>query len=701
METIDPTQSMPASDSSQEIALDLGPVYFRRLSGEEAARVDEICDVFETKLVTGQQPRIEDYLGGFKGNVRSALVCELLILELEHLKSAGKVPDHIAYRNRLPEDVRVVDRVFDHLFPRPAAVKTDAEETEIRIPEYQLQRKLGSGGMGTVYKAIQLSLERDVAIKVLREDRVSDVESRLRFMQEMKVVGQLKHPNIVEAYDAGHPSGVYYLAMEYIDGLDLAAVVRRRGPLPVADACEVARRAAMGLQKAHRLNLVHRDIKPSNLLLGRASSHDDYVELKIADLGLARLGAVAAKQEESEQRHVMGTFDFMAPEQFFNPDEVDVRADIYSLGCTMYSLLLGKAPFSGRKFNNAVQKMKAHRSNPPPMLRHVRPDVPEELEAMIQKMAAKTPEQRFQTPEDLAEALAPFCDGHDLTELLHSAEESEERPESTKQIMISPTVSQVDMESPTAKIVRPESDPPVQNESTAAVSTNPAGVEEPKAETLPEKEPASRKKAFAVAGILLGVIALAAIALILLRPGDGPPIPSKASKTIDLLARVEAAQDSVGGDWLREDGTLVSPAAPDTWLLLRADPPEQYKLEIKLSENRSLAFAVGIVRNGEPIPVVHRKVRAVAIDDSPQTSGDKKALAKKLGFVTGSKETYTCIVRKEGFVVAFEDMIITARRKGELYAIDTSWLPPRWKGLFLATRSGPVRITAIRMTPLP
>ena len=269
-----------------------------------------------------------------------------------------------------------------------------------KLGEYQLLEQLGSGGMGTVYKALHTKLDRHVAIKVLPKGRLQDEQAIARFEREMKAIGSLAHPNVVRATDAREIAGTRFLVMELLDGLDLDQVVRRCGPLRVADACEVVRQASLGLQCAHEHNLVHRDIKPSNLMLTSSG------QVKILDLGLARTEFAHAPGEElTATGQALGTIDYMAPEQVAEKAAVDVRADIYSLGCTLYKLLTGNAPFSGRGCETVFEKMQAHLKKPPPQIRSVRRDVPPDLAAIIYRMLAKSPEERYAKPGQVADAL--------------------------------------------------------------------------------------------------------------------------------------------------------------------------------------------------------------------------------------------------------------------------------------------------------
>ncbi|MBI3863275.1 MAG: SUMF1/EgtB/PvdO family nonheme iron enzyme [Planctomycetia bacterium] len=283
----------------------------------------------------------------------------------------------------------------------------------VRIRDYRILEKRGEGGMGAVYKAIHERLERTVAIKVLTPDRLRDSQGVSRFQREMKAVGKLQHPNIVSAHDAGEADGTHFLVMEYVEGLDLGALVSRLGPLPVPDACELIRQAALGLEHVHEHGLVHRDIKPSNLMLTTGG------QVKILDLGLALLHdpQQPAGAELTATSQLMGTADYVSPEQAENTHGVDIRADLYSLGCTLYKLLTGTAPFSGKEFDTPLKKIMAHVQRTPPAIAGRRADLPAGLAAVVDRLLAKAPANRYATPAEVAAALAPFASGCDLARL--------------------------------------------------------------------------------------------------------------------------------------------------------------------------------------------------------------------------------------------------------------------------------------------
>jgi len=281
------------------------------------------------------------------------------------------------------------------------------------VREYDLLEKIGQGGMGTVYKALHSRLKRIVALKVLADHRLGDPAAVDRFSREMQAVGKLAHPNIVRAFDAGEADGRHYLVMEYIDGIDLSRLSRRCGPLPVAEASELVLQVSLALQHAHEHGLVHRDIKPSNVMLTRAGN------VKLLDLGIALLQPEEpATSDLTGTGQVMGTLDYMAPEQLDNTHAVDIRADIYGLGATLYKLLCGSAPATD---SQSRFRLPGESIPPVPNIRTIRGDIPKPVAAVIQRMLAPHPDQRYATPADVAEALKPFAAKSNLKQLALAA----------------------------------------------------------------------------------------------------------------------------------------------------------------------------------------------------------------------------------------------------------------------------------------
>ncbi|MFL5338783.1 MAG: serine/threonine-protein kinase [Gemmataceae bacterium] len=269
--------------------------------------------------------------------------------------------------------------------------------------KYKLLEHLGTGGMGSVYLCEHVLMRRRVALKVLPNDKVSDAVVLERFYREARAVAALDHRNIVRAHDIDHDGDLHFLVLEYVDGSSLQWIVERFGPLAIPRAVSAMRQTADGLQHAFQAGLMHRDIKPGNLLIDRMGL------LKILDLGLARFfddgGNLTRKHN---LQNVLGTADYLAPEQALDSSAVDIRGDIYSLGVTFYFILTGRSPY---KDGSISQKLMFHQISQPTPIHDFRPDVPKKLAAVIEKMMAKDPAQRFQTPAEVLEALEPWDEG--------------------------------------------------------------------------------------------------------------------------------------------------------------------------------------------------------------------------------------------------------------------------------------------------
>lgn len=308
---------------------------------------------------------------------------------------------------------------------QPGPVEDDEQEesqtqqklfAELRDhPRYRVTKVLGRGGMGTVYKAAHRLLDRPVVIKVIRSELLDNAAIVKRFEREARLAARLNHPNIVAVYEAEKLDCTQLLVMEFVEGVNLAELVKQRGLLPVAESCELIRQAAVGLQHIHELNLVHRDIKPANLLVSPAGV------VKILDLGLATLKTGQAGGELTTDRQFLGTVDYAAPEQWESSRDVDIRADIYSLGCTLYYLLVGQSPFPSSKYSTTMQQMWAHTQAPRPPISELRPDVPEAVAAVVNRMLATSADERYSTPAEVAAALQPFVEGCDLAEFVRTA----------------------------------------------------------------------------------------------------------------------------------------------------------------------------------------------------------------------------------------------------------------------------------------
>jgi serine/threonine protein kinase len=276
--------------------------------------------------------------------------------------------------------------------------------TQFFIGKYKLLELIGSGGMGAVFKAIQPEIGRVVAVKVLKPKSLKKATGLPRFLREIESAASLDHPNIVRAYDADEVNGTYLLVMEYIEGRDLKNYITSLQPMTLPWICECIRQAALGLQHAADQGMVHRDIKPANLMVCQTDSQVHPI-VKILDFGLARF--VSETEEDgglTRDGQAVGTPDYIAPEQAQNSRSADVRADIYSLGCTFFEMLTGQIPFP---VENLTEKLLQRVTHEVPRVRSLRPEIPQEIDDLVARMVRRNPAERFQTPAELASALLP------------------------------------------------------------------------------------------------------------------------------------------------------------------------------------------------------------------------------------------------------------------------------------------------------
>src|SRR5665213_982178 len=313
------------------------------------------------------------------------------VAELQHSAVWPNKPEELA--RLLVRDGFLTSFQADHLLR--------GRRPKFLIGKYVILDRLGAGGMGAVYLCEHLQLERQVALKVLPTDQAQDPGALARFIREAQAVAALNHPNIVRAYDVDVEGSTYFLVMEFVDGVDLQHLITKHGPLDPIRAAHYISQSAAGLQHAHQAGLVHRDIKPANLLLSRTGV------VKVLDLGLARFfhDDEDSMTKEHAGQVILGTADYLSPEQGRDSHDVDIRADIYSLGATFYFLLVGTAPFAEGTLN---QKLLWHQMKTPTPVRKLRPDVPEAMAAVVARMMSKDAAARYQMPADVAAALAPW-----------------------------------------------------------------------------------------------------------------------------------------------------------------------------------------------------------------------------------------------------------------------------------------------------
>lgn len=386
---------------------------FENLSLDLLREIEELATRFESELSQSRNPRLEDYLNQASPEIKKALLGELILLELEYQQKEFSPSLISSYLKRFREHPEVVEQVLTHRAERdsrqstissralessriskisasaPDELENSKSKKKVWIRDYYLIKKLGEGGMGTVYLAIHSLLEKRVALKLLRLDRNRDSKYISRFEAEMKAIGNLKHANIVAATDAGEVGGRYYLAMEYIEGVDLAKLIKRLGPLSIADACEIIAQASEALHHAHSTGWIHRDVKPSNLMV--SSSGD----VKLLDLGLAVATAYrSADSKLTQEGQVVGTPLYMAPETFDDERSVDSRADLYGLGIVFAELLTGLSPRDFTADNSS--RMEALTS---------RTDLPSDLLAVIIRMLDHEPSKRMASAQEVSERI--------------------------------------------------------------------------------------------------------------------------------------------------------------------------------------------------------------------------------------------------------------------------------------------------------
>ncbi len=283
--------------------------------------------------------------------------------------------------------IRIGDTVFELID------ETKNEPITLEIPGYDILERIGLGGMGTVFRARQISMDRVVALKVLNESYGKDQQFIERFIREARAAGRLSHPNVIHVHDVSEENGVHYFSMEYVDGTTVKRLLKRRGKMEVDKALDITLQTAKALEYAHENNIIHRDIKPDNLMLTK----DGVV--KVADLGIAK--TLHDASESGQSRRVFGTPHYMAPEQALGK-EIDARADVYGLGATFYHMLTGSTPFQG---NTVTDILKAHIQTPLPPIREKAPDVPGSVVAIVERMMAKTTDGRYADMGKTIEAL--------------------------------------------------------------------------------------------------------------------------------------------------------------------------------------------------------------------------------------------------------------------------------------------------------
>ncbi|MBX9581826.1 MAG: serine/threonine protein kinase [Gemmataceae bacterium] len=411
--------------------------------------------------------------------------------------------------------------------------------------KYKVLEPIGAGGMGKVFLCEHLILHKLVAVKLLGDGGKAAPPAGAveRFFREAKAAAALDDKNIARVYDLDWAGNVPFLVMEFVDGADLHRLVQGAGPLPVPQACDYIRQAALGLQHAHEIGLVHRDIKPGNVLVDRAGV------VKLLDLGLARFQLDTARNLSITERYdgqaVLGTADFISPEQAIDSSGVDIRADIYSLGCTFYFVLTGKLLWEDGSF---TQKLLWHQSRTPPRVRDSWPDVPDAVDEIVDRMLAKDPAERFQTPGEVAEVLGLWSvprPGPPAAELMPPANPgtyllglSPIPPPSSGRTVIPRAVATPTPRPRPPRPTPPPSTPPMSGLATERVrpQTTPPAEPPPAAGPAPASTPAPRHSFRRDLGLLLaGAVLAAAVAGLYVtvrevgwgRPANDPPTDAR------------------------------------------------------------------------------------------------------------------------------------------------------------------------------
>jgi tRNA A-37 threonylcarbamoyl transferase component Bud32 len=519
------------------------------------------------------------------------------------------------------------------------------------LGNYVLMEKLGQGGMGMVFKARHRKMGRVVALKVLSPSVTKNPRAVKRFQREAHAAAQLQHPNIVGAYDAGEDKGIHFLVMEYVDGSDLSSLVKKQGPTSIAQAVDCILQAAQGLAHAHAAGIVHRDIKPSNLLLASAGG------VKVLDMGLARFdssGNSTVPDELTQSGSIMGTCDYMAPEQALNSKYADQRSDVYSLGCTLYYLVTGKVMYAGE---TSMEKLLAHRETPTPAL----PGVSKGLQAVYQRMVAKDPKERYQSMKEAIAGLETVGGSHG-----HQVQASPVRKQarsSGKRWLLAGSallLAGVGLVAILAGRFFASRDT-----KTAAGPTGKAVIQ-----PLPEtrKTPAP--------------------------PGE-----------IDLLKRIDPQKHAVKGQWSFAERALVMPTDAAARLQVPVTPPEEYELEAMVRPEADVDLLVlGLVAGNRQFMVAldafNGKSGGLELIDGKRASENDTTY--RGGILTKGKPSNVVVrVSRRGVVVICDGKpIIDWKGDFGRLSLDPSWTVPDNKQFFLGGWGCTYRIEKLVLRPL-
>jgi serine/threonine protein kinase len=703
------------------------------LSSIAARSIDAICEQFEAELRAGRRPQIQRFAEERGVDLDPDTLQRLLIPELQGIEDEfleQGIPEDVATGEKKSEitenyasspanpDASEAEDVNgpQTLRPETAAdarrptVAESSSRRETRMPEYlreyQILSLIGRGGMGAVYKARHTKLDRILAVKVLPPDLLKDETAVARFERENRAVGKLDHPNIVRATDAGQVDGIHFLVMDLVEGMDLSHLSRRHGPLPVAVACELMRQAADGLQHAHENGLVHRDIKPSNLMVTRGG------EVKVLDFGLARLRSESTTEAElTMSGQIMGTWEYASPEQIADSQSVDIRADIYSLGCTLFKLLIGRSPYNDG-VRNSYALMCAHTTEPIPPIEELRPDVQQDVVDILKRMLAKSAEDRFACPAEVAEALAPFSVEAELPMFIGLAMAGDAP---TAAHVPQPTIVSALQSSSTGTLASEISDTELtdsrENVSHVIDITNsaiagqgtPAGVVEtpeysevpPESEETFEPPADGRRPWLTVPWIMFGATVIFCSIIFVVSLLNQP------GQAVALLQTLPGGREPIDG-WKFDGHTLTSPVEGVNSINFPLPLPKSYRLEMSVQREQGATLIVSASDEKTPWSVEFSSRATIVENDDSVGSPSKAKLVDSGWDLTRQSPSLIVITVRPNRIQVERDGAKVIEWEGEFASLagSTTTKDARASEIILTTKDSEYRISDLRMVPL-
>jgi serine/threonine protein kinase len=652
--------------------------------------------VREEKTTHPTDEQLADFVAGKLGHADQMLVESHVAECVNCCEFLRSLPDDtLLHRMRLADTSFLPDETHTGLAPatdRPGEPSSKLPPELANHPRYRIVRKLGEGGMGVVYEAEHRMMQRPVALKVISRRLVNNQEAIERFHLEVKAAAMLSHRNIVTAYDAERAGDLHFLVMEFVAGTSLSQLVRQHGRLSVLHACNFTMQAALGLQHASEHGMVHRDIKPQNLMRTPKGT------IKILDFGLARLASEVDSARLTRAGSALGTADYMAPEQVEDSRHVDIRADIYSLGCTLYYLLAGHVPHPD---GSVVDKILAHLQQAPRSLAEVRADVPQEVVRIVERMMAKDPAERFQTPAAVVEALRPFSRptpaGGEPTQI-----------ETTSPPPPPPQDMQRDLSDAKA---------PIQQQ------TDPFDIpfEDLPLATLPSSAPPARRppanrviKQWVRVGLPIGVLALLILAGWLLGPvlrdallgtGSVPEGESGDGVWFDLMPSLDVAGNSIAGQWRRRGSELSVDSTTSARLVLPYVVPEQYDFEVSFTresggDSVALFFVAGSGQATYEIDAWGEHLAGIQ-NIRGQTMQNNSVAAGHREIHNGTRYTALVRVRRDRVTVYLDDdLIATYEGDGSDLSVIDLWRLPSTSALGVGAYESATTFHRIRVRPV-